>query len=87
MAEMDNKLLLGIVVFISGVATMIFRYISKLKEKVQFKDVCEATHTGLNQTLEAKFEGLTKLMEQRFEDLGELVKKNGGQHGGTRRRA
>jgi hypothetical protein len=77
MAEMDNKLLLGIVVFISGVATMIFRYISKLKEKVQFKDVCKATHQGLNQTLEAKFEGLTKLMEQRFEDLGDLIKKNG----------
>lgn len=81
MAEMDSKLLLGIVVFISGVATMVFRYISKLKEKVQFKDVCEATHQGLNQTLEAKFEGLTKLMEQRFEDLGELVKKNGRKNG------
>ena len=77
MAEMDNKLLLGIFVFMSGVVGMIFRYISKLKEKVQFKDVCKATHEGLNETLEAKFTGMRELMEQRFDSLEDLVKKNG----------
>lgn len=80
MAEIDNKILMGIFAAISSVFILLWKYISGFKKSVQFKDVCEATHTGLNQTLEAKFEGLTKLMEQQFKDLGDLVKKNGGQH-------
>jgi len=79
MAEIDNKILMGIFTAIGGVFVILWKYISNFKKSVQFKDVCEATHTGLNETLEAKFQGLTTLMNQRFEDLGDLVKKNGGQ--------
>lgn len=81
MAEMENSILLGIIsliiIILSGGITMIFRYISKLKEKVQFKDVCEATHQGLNETLDAKFKGMHELMKTRFDSLEKLVKENG----------
>ena len=80
MAEMDNKVLLGLIGLISGVIGMMFRYISNLKEKLQFKDVCEATHRGLNETLDAKFDGMRDTIEQRFDNLEDLVKKNGGSH-------
>ena len=76
MAEMD-KYIFGII----GVFTAVYGWLIRhLFNKCQFKDVCEATHEGLKETLEAKFGGLTKLMEQQFKDLGELVKKNGGQN-------
>ena len=81
MAQMDNSILLGIislfVIILSGGGTVLFKYISGLKNKVQFKDVCEATHKGLNDTLQVKFEGIEKLMETRFDSLETLVKKNG----------
>lgn len=67
---MDNSILLGIfsliLIILSGGITMLFKYISKLKDKVQFKDVCDATHKGLKETLHVRFEGIEKLMESRF---------------------
>lgn len=44
LSQMDNNILLGIVSFIflvySGGFAMLWNYVSKMKEKVQFKDNC-----------------------------------------------
>jgi len=77
MAEIDNKVLMGIFGAIGGVFVLLWKYISSFKKSVQFKDVCEATHTGLNKTLDAKFNGMERLLNEKFENLEELVKNNG----------
>ena len=77
MAEIDNKILMGIFGAISGSFVLLWKYISGFKKSVQFKDVCEATHEGLEKTLDAKFEGMKQLMETRFDNLETLVKNNG----------
>lgn len=60
--------------FLVAVYTFLLRH---LFNKCQFKDVCEATHEGLKETLDAKFEGMQELMELRFDTLETLVKNNG----------
>jgi len=77
MAEIDNKVLMGIFGAIGGVFVVLWRNISGFKKDVQFKDVCEAKHKGLQETLDAKFVGIEKLMNARFDNLEVLVKKNG----------
>lgn len=73
MVEMD-KYIFGIF----GVFTAVYGWLIRhLFNKCQFKDVCEATHEGLENTLDAKFTGIEKIMKTRFDTLETLVKKNG----------
>lgn len=65
---------------IFGVFTAVYGWLIRhLFSKCQFKDVCEATHEGLKETLDAKFEGIKEVMETRFDTLETLVKNNGRQ--------
>lgn len=70
MAEIDNKIILGLF----GVFTALYGWLIRhLFAKVQFKDVCQANRD----CIETKIDGLKELVEQRFDNLEELVKKNG----------
>lgn len=74
MADIDSKIILGIVGLITGVYGWLLRH---LFNKVMFKDTCQANRD----CIEVKIDGLKELIEQRFDTLEDLVKKNGRQHG------
>lgn len=68
MAEIESKILLGIVGLITTVYGWLFRY---LFGKVQFKDTCVATHKGLDDCIEAeerrnreRYEALIKSIDE-----------------------
>ena len=77
MADIDNKFILAIIALVSGIYGWILRH---LFGKVQFKDVCEAKHKGLNDCIEAEMRRNTeryKSLEKSIDELKELI-KNGG---------
>jgi hypothetical protein len=81
MAEIDSKILLGIVGLITTVYGWLFKH---LFGKVQFKDVCAAKHKGLEDCIEAeekrnteRYEALDKKIDAGFKELKQLVRNNG----------
>ena len=81
MPEIDSKILLGIAGLITGIYGWLFKH---LFGKVQFKDVCAATHKGLDDCIEAeerrnteRYEALDKKIDKGFTDLKQLIRNNG----------
>ena len=79
-AQMDNSTILGIAGFVLVAQGVVIKIIyshrsefSKHKDSVQYKDVCEAKHEGV----EASIAALKELVEQRFDSLEGLIKNNG----------
>lgn len=70
MADIDNKIILGIFALFSGIYAWLIRH---LFVKAQFKDVCQANRD----CIETKIESLEKLLNQRFDNLESLIKNNG----------
>ena len=86
MAEMDYKIVLGIVGAITAVwglmAKMFWTSFSKHKETVQYKDNC----AEVSGRIEQKIDSTKELLETKFENLDkgmseikELIKNNGNQ--------
>lgn len=68
LAQLSNNALIigivGLIIAVNGSTIALFwRYVSKMKDKIQYKDVCIEIHKGL-----------TKLSDERHKDIKEDLK-------------
>lgn len=87
---MDNKILIGVFALIAGVYGWLLKHLSKkhicqddmdrLKDSVQFKDVCEAERRRLDDCIESEVKRSTEryeALEKSIDELKQLVRNNG----------
>ena len=76
MADIDNKILLGITTMIVGVYGWLLKHLSNSKkhpcsDKLVYRDTCQANRD----CIEMKIDGLKELLENRFDNLEKLILK------------